>query len=272
MKLSRIRLAAVMLTLSLSVFPAFAAKQETRSKAHFKLPANAVEVAPNIFSLGTAIDKDGELLEGYAIVHPKKEESRISNGAGRTKTVCYAFLSQGTKWKTVEPYLINPANGDGLSDSFVSNMFDSSIAEWERNAGKNILGSGTVTSETLVSNISEPDGINAVFLGSIDDPYTIAVTTVWGKFVGPTSQRELKEWDMIFNDTGFAWGDVLATGNTSLMDFEDIATHELGHAMGLGHPSDSCTEETMYRFGTYGETKKRDLNTGDIQGIRKLYP
>ena len=55
------------------------------------------------------------------------------------------------------------------------------------------------------------------------------------------------------------------------MDFENIAQHELGHSFGLGHPSDGCTEETMYRFASEGETKKRNLNSGDIAGIKKLY-
>ena len=55
------------------------------------------------------------------------------------------------------------------------------------------------------------------------------------------------------------------------MDFENIAQHELGHAFGLGHPSDTCTEETMYRFASNGETKKRDLYDGDIAGIKALY-
>ncbi|MFN2432064.1 MAG: matrixin family metalloprotease [Gemmatimonadota bacterium] len=50
-----------------------------------------------------------------------------------------------------------------------------------------------------------------------------------------------------------------------------MVVHELGHAMGMGHPSDSCTEETMYRFATEGETKKRDLFTGDIAKINDLY-
>ncbi|MEK0349324.1 MAG: hypothetical protein QQN50_06000 [Nitrosopumilus sp.] len=39
----------------------------------------------------------------------------------------------------------------------------------------------------------------------------------------------------------------------------------------MGHPTDDCTEETMYRFAGAGETKKRDLNTGDITGIQRLY-
>ena len=55
------------------------------------------------------------------------------------------------------------------------------------------------------------------------------------------------------------------------MDFENIATHELGHSVGMGHPADECTEETMYRFASEGETKKRDLNAGDIAGVNQLY-
>jgi len=55
------------------------------------------------------------------------------------------------------------------------------------------------------------------------------------------------------------------------MDFENIATHELGHAAGMGHPSDSCTEETMYRFADFGEIKKQTLEAGDIAGIKALY-
>ena len=55
------------------------------------------------------------------------------------------------------------------------------------------------------------------------------------------------------------------------MDFENVSTHEIGHSDGMGHPDDSCTEESMYRFSANGETKKRDLNTGDIAGINQLY-
>ena len=55
------------------------------------------------------------------------------------------------------------------------------------------------------------------------------------------------------------------------MDFENIATHELGHTVGMGHPSDYCTEETMFRFASAGETKKQTLEAGDIAGISKLY-
>ena len=55
------------------------------------------------------------------------------------------------------------------------------------------------------------------------------------------------------------------------MDYQNIATHEFGHSLGLGHPGDSCTEETMYAYGSSGETKKRTLEAGDIAGVNELY-
>ena len=96
----------------------------------------------------------------------------------------------------------------------------------------------------------------------------IAVTYTWGIFGGPPKSRQLVEWDMIFDSDSFSWS---TTGAADAMDFRNIDTHELGHAMGLGHSSSSCTEETMYAFASNGETKKRDLNAGDIAGINGLY-
>ena len=72
---------------------------------------------------------------------------------------------------------------------------------------------------------------------------------------------------MKFN-TAFSWSLIGAPGD---MDFHNIAQHEVGHALGLGHPDNSCTEETMYAYATEGETKKRDLHAGDIAGAVDLY-
>ncbi len=56
------------------------------------------------------------------------------------------------------------------------------------------------------------------------------------------------------------------------MDLQNIATHELGHGAGLIDLYDAvASEQTMYGYSTKGETKKRDLNTGDIAGIQDLY-
>jgi predicted Zn-dependent protease len=56
------------------------------------------------------------------------------------------------------------------------------------------------------------------------------------------------------------------------MDLRNIATHELGHAVGLADLyENACSEETMYGYSSEGETKKRDLNDGDITGLQQLY-
>ena len=95
----------------------------------------------------------------------------------------------------------------------------------------------------------------------------IAVTTTWYN----TFSGQIVEWDQVYDDVDFDWSDSSVNGVTGKMDFENISTHEIGHAVGMGHPSDSCSNETMYRYASYGEIIKRDLNTGDIAGINKLY-
>ena len=47
--------------------------------------------------------------------------------------------------------------------------------------------------------------------------------------------------------------------------------HEIGHEIGLAHPDDICTEETMYFKAGFKEVIKRDLAEGDITGIQILY-
>lgn len=85
------------------------------------------------------------------------------------------------------------------------------------------------------------------------------------------------EWDQIYDDADFDWSedctaeDCTILGNEK-MDFENIATHELGHSVGLDDLyEDKCSEQTMYGYADDGETKKRNLEAGDITGIQKLY-
>jgi hypothetical protein len=75
----------------------------------------------------------------------------------------------------------------------------------------------------------------------------------------------------MYDDVDYDWslGD---PADPTKMDFLNIVTHEDGHAAGMADLYDTvCSEETEYGYGTEGETKKRDLHTGDIEGIKKLY-
>jgi hypothetical protein len=230
-----------------------------------------------VISLGTAIDpQTGALVEGYAIIHYKKANAKGGHGGGGGGTTCYAYLGRDTRWKTVESWLINTTNADGLTDAFVLGNTSADILKWEDAAdgivgngfGSDILGNGTSVPDALDADMDAPDGLNEVYFGAIDNPNIIAVTIVWGTFSGPPSLRNLVEWDMVFNEA-YSWS---ASGEASKMDFENIATHELGHATGLADLyNSSCSLETMYGYSDFGETLKRDLHQGDITGIDKLY-
>jgi hypothetical protein len=79
----------------------------------------------------------------------------------------------------------------------------------------------------------------------------------------------LLECDIMF-DTDWTWGD--ATDDTSLMDLQNIATHELGHCFNLADIYDSSQSQlTMYGYSGPGDTAKRTLEAGDIAGIQSLF-
>lgn len=261
-------------------------------KAVVAIPAKAVRVAPGIFSLGTAQDVDGRVVEGYAIIKYKKGYGKpgtvcgngvcepgenakkcpadCSGGGEEPDTSsCYGFLARDAKWKVLEPYLVNPANIRGLDQTFIASNMAVDIAKWETAAGVDILGDGATTGETLEADLVSPDNQNEMYFASIEEPGAIAITVVWGIFGGPPKNRQLVEWDQVYDQVDFDWS---SSGEANKMDFANIATHELGHSVGLADLYTSeCSEVTMYGYADYGEIKKRTLEDGDITGVRKLY-
>jgi hypothetical protein len=246
---------AVVAALSISV----AAAAAPGSPGRPAVPPGAVEIAPDVYSLGKRLH-NGVVIEGIAFVHRAKAGNGGQRGGGGS---CFTYLASGAKWKHVEPWLVDDSHAP---ISGMAGLMETDVGTWESAAGADIFGPGSNDSnyDAVTSNV---DNRNGAEFGSIADAGVIAVTYTWGIFGGPPQGRELVEWDMIFDD-GFDWS---TSGAQDAMDFSNIDTHELGHAMGLGHPSSTCTAETMYAYASLGETTKRDLNPGDIAGINGLY-
>ena len=232
----------------------------------------------NMISLGTAVDPGtGKTVEGLAIIHRKDNAARPS-GARPAKTACYTYLAKGAKWKTIESWVTNPTNARSLDLTAVFNLLNGGITKWEdatdgavgNSAGVDVLGSGSTTTEVLVADTVSPDNKNEVYFADIVDSNAIAVTIVWGIFGGPISGRQLVEWDQVYDDTTFDWS-AESAGVVGKMDFDNIATHELGHSVGMGDLYNTCVDETMYGYSSNAETRKRDLNNGDISGVNSLY-
>lgn len=195
-----------------------------------------------------------------------------NGGNGEEESTCYAFLDKWAKWKELPvDYVIDPDNPDGLTESFVVSAISAGAEEWDAHTSAELFGTYFIDYSSSW-DIDAPDGRNELLFGDYPQEGVIAVAVVWGYFYGPPGQRRIIEFDVLF-DTDFTWGDATdVTTDPAVMDLQNIATHEIGHGAGLADLYDTaCSEETMYGYSSYGETIKRDLNTGDITGIRELY-
>jgi hypothetical protein len=103
-------------------------------------------------------------------------------------------------------------------------------------------------------------------------------------FVIDTITGEIVESDVFFN-TIFPWS-VSAAGDSSRFDLQSVATHEIGHVLGLGHSALGETElrpeggrrvigsaAVMFPISLgRGAIADRTLTADDIAGISDLYP
>ena len=231
-------------------------------------------------SLGASVDpQSGKVVEGYAVFHHRNGHAGGPGGGADTggSSSCYEFLAKDAKWKNIEPWVLNTSNIDNLGQDYIFTELYNDITKWEDAAdgvvgdsgSVDILGDGSTTTATLVADTVSPDGVNEVYFADISSTGAIGVTIVWGVFNGPPFARELVEWDQVYDDVDFDWAN---DGSSDKMDFENVATHELGHTFGLADLYDTdCSDETMYGYTSEGDLSGRDLNSGDIIGISKLY-
>lgn len=262
--LSRIVLALVLFVVLVS--PAWSGGPPEQARIPI-VPGNAVEVAPGLYYLGAEVHK-GTVVEGFALVHYREGHAAKSAKAAPA-TKCYAFLWKGVRWVSPEPYYIEPS----ADAAKMLDIMDAAIGRWESAAGtdKDIVGPGFLGPNPLAPGVY--NGYNEVKFGLLSDSNAIAVTYIWRTRLGVP---QLVEWDQIYNsDPFYCWSftEVQDWGRCAVykVDFDNIATHELGHSVGMADLYNSCTQETMYGYASNGEITKRSLNSGDIAGIKALY-
>jgi hypothetical protein len=93
-----------------------------------------------------------------------------------------------------------------------------------------------------------------------------------------SSSGKISDADIYFNADNFNWAVVDDPSESSHMDVQNVATHEIGHVLGLDHSSVSIfesdtdlAEATMYYASAAGETLRRSLNGDDTDGAKNLY-
>ncbi len=158
-----------------------------------------------------------------------------------------------------------------VGDNVLTDPVTQAAAEWDEYTSTSLVTEVLYSEdasylEELQAN--QPDYINELVFDNLDSGI-IAVCYTW------YSGDKILQFDIAFN-TDFTWGDADpdndGVGDPTLMDLQNIATHELGHGFGLADIyKPKLSHLTMYGYSGYGDVAKRTLEQGDIDGIQALY-
>jgi hypothetical protein len=168
----------------------------------------------------------------------------------------YALLDY--HWHSTIGYYVNPTNSYGWSDTEAVNVITTSTNTWDAETSYQVFS----YKGTTVRKGGIRDGYNVVSGGKVSQANAIAVTFTWA--IG----NRVIETDTVMN-LAFSWS---LKGEPGKMDAQNILTHEFGHWCGLKDLyADKDYWLTMYGYAKNGETYKRTLGLGDINGLRAVY-
>lgn len=170
-----------------------------------------------------------------------------------------AYTLNGPKWSSASvPYYINSANLDlpgGAVEAAVRAGADAWAQQTNANFAFTYAGPSSLTTNTM-------DSTNVVMFRNASSGSAIATTYYW------FSGSNLIDADIVFWDGAFRFFSG-TSGCTGGFYIEDIAAHEFGHALGLGHST--STAATMYPSVSSCNQSNRALDADDAGGIVALY-
>ena len=169
-----------------------------------------------------------------------------------------AYLLKTAKWNSTPVlFYVNTQNLDTAPENVVP-AIEVGAYSWtnQTNAAFSFHYAGS-TSSTTVGNNSR----NEVFFRNATNGGAIATTYTYSSG-GRTLDTDIVFWDAAFT---FFTG---SSGCSGGFYIEDIAAHEFGHALGLGHSDVSGA--TMYPTISYCSTSARSLSEDDKLGVEAI--
>lgn len=157
-----------------------------------------------------------------------------------------AYSYSGMKWSS------NSVTVDFSSPSIPSTWISplaQGMAPWNGAASPFTFSAGSTNNDITV--------VNSGGTGALATTYTTSI--------GST----IIDADLVF-DSGYSWS---TSGAAGAYDVQNVATHEFGHFLRLlDLYGGGDVDKTMYAYTVTGETKKRTLDSDDVNGINFIYP
>ncbi len=191
--------------------------------------------------------------------------------AGAGGPAC-AYDLMGTQWNAAEmpvPYVVNHTLSGDVSDADALAAVQMGYEAW--NALPCSSMRWTFAGRTANTGWGADDGENVVTFREDwwdDSGDALAITmTMWGGFAD-----DLIDADIKFNGVHHRWAHFAGppAGGSDATDIAAVATHEVGHALGLNHSG--VPDATMWPSASSGDIGPRSLSADDIAGACAVYP
>jgi Matrixin/Putative Ig domain len=209
------------------------------------------------------------------LAQPAEFQSKESGGE---MTPLWVLLNPTSPARWFEPdsnqpvvFYVNPTGAPSFSQ--LQDDMQAAMDAWSRAGGSLRVTYGGTTGGC---GVQVADGVNTISFNNCDNYFAVSqscagILAVSGivrympsqtKTIGSTRYAKAIESNMSFNPYGLC-------NFSNRCQLQEIATHEMGHALGLGHSSDS--NATMAAYAHF-DNRCASLMPDDIQGINAIYP